>query len=153
MSDAIQKINAQPNACAANYLLAAKCGEALDVEKSPVDFEVFYPERGMLVHTNHFLCDRMKPADTSRFMAHDTFLRYGLARKMLEDKKGVVTADNVKEILAVHKDYPDSICRHEDELDPDGLRMCTVFSIVMDMTILKMELLRGNPCENKYREV
>ena len=153
LSDAIQKINAQPNACAANYLLAAKCGEALDVEKSPVDFEVFYPERGMLVHTNHFLCDRMKTADTSRFMAHDTFLRYGLARKMLEDKKGVVTADNVKEILAVHKDYPDSICRHEDELDPDGLRMCTVFSIVMDMTILKMELLRGNPCENKYREV
>ena len=41
----------------------------------------------------------MKPADTSRFMAHDTFLRYGLARKMLEDKKGVVTADNVKEIF------------------------------------------------------
>lgn len=29
LSDAIQKINAQPNACAANYLLAAKCGEAL----------------------------------------------------------------------------------------------------------------------------
>ena len=107
----------------------------------------------MLVHTNHFLCDRMKPADTSRFMAHDTFLRYGLAKKMLEDKKGVVTVDNVKEILAAHKDYPDSICRHEDALDPAGLRMCTVFSIVMDMTALKMELLRGNPCENKYREV
>lgn len=97
----------------------------------------------------------MKPADTSRFMAHDTFCVMVL-QENAGRQKGVVTADNVKEILAVHKDYPDSICRHEDELDPDGLRMCTVFSIVMDMTTLKWSCCVVIPVKintGKFREL
>lgn len=153
LSDAIQQINSLPNACAANYLLASQCGEALDVEKSPVDFDVFYPQDGVLVHTNHFLTERLRPADTSRLMAHDTFLRYGIAQKMLHHKRGAIDIATIKAVLTCHKDQPDAICRHEDPLDPAGLRMCTVFSIIMDLTELTMQLVRGNPCTNSYREV
>ena len=86
MSDAIQKINAQPNACAANYLLAAKCGEALDVEKSPVDFEVFIRSVAcwyiQIIFVRQNETCRYQQIYGTRYV-----LRYGLARKMLEDKK------------------------------------------------------------------
>lgn len=153
ISDAVGKINGQPNACAANYLIASQCGEAIDIEKTPHDFEAFYPENGILVHTNYFLADRFKPADTLRFMAPDSFLRYGIAKKMLMNNLGKITLENIKEILTCHKDFPDAICRHEDMGEPAGVRMCTVFSILMDLKNLKMELAIGTPCENEYMEV
>lgn len=153
ISDAVDKINGQPNACAANYLIASQCGEALDIEKTPSDFEAFYPEDGVLVHTNHFLADRFKPADTLRFMAPDSFLRYGIAKKMLKQNLGNITGEYIKEILSCHKDSPDAICRHEDMGEPEGLRMCTVFSILMDMKNLTMELAIGAPCENEYVKI
>ncbi len=153
ISDAVQAINGQLNACAANYLIASKIGEGLDIEKSPVDFEAFYPEDGIFTHANNYICDRMKPTDTLRFMAHDSFLRFNMAKKALKAVSGKITTDTCKEILRSHKDYPDSICRHNDEADPAGTRMCTVFSIVMDMTEGKMEVALGAPCENEYVEI
>lgn len=153
LSDAIERVNMLPNACAANYLMAASYGEALDMEKSPKDFEVIYPTNGILAHTNHFQTERLKPADTLRFWDSDTFLRYGIARKTLDKHAGQITVDTVKKILKGHLDKPDSICRHEDELEPSGKRMCTVFSIIMDLTKHELLLVRGNPCENEYQKV
>ena len=150
ISDAIQSINRVANACAANYLIASSCGEAIDVEKSPSDFDVIYPYHGIMVHTNHYQTPRLRPADTTRFMAPDTFLRCGIATKMLMMEKGNITINSIKKILVNHKDYPDSICRHEYPMAAQGTQMCTVFSIVMDITAGKMELTFGNPCENSY---
>jgi isopenicillin-N N-acyltransferase-like protein len=153
LSDAVERINMLPNACAANYLIASACGEALDVEKSPVDFEVIYPTNGILAHTNHFQTERLKAADTLRLWDPDTYLRYGIARKMLDKNAGKITINTIKEILKCHKDQPDSICRHEDPLEEEGKRICTVFSLIMDLTSHEMLILRGNPCENEYQKV
>lgn len=153
ISDAISRINGFPNACAGNFLIASRSGEAINLEKSPVDFEAIYPTSGILVHSNHFLTDRLKSADTVRFLAHDSFLRYGIAQKILDAKKGRINQETIQSILKNHKDYPDSICRHEDSKDPVSDRKCTVFSIIMNMTTLEMWLICGNPCENTYSQV
>ena len=86
-------------------------------------------------------------------MAHDTFLRYGIAKKMLDNNVGNIDTNLVKEILASHKDYPDSICRHEDPLDVPGMRMCTSFSIIMNLSTMEMEIAYSNPCENRYIKI
>ena len=153
LSDAIGRINQLPNACAANYLLASANGEAIDVEKSPTDFDVLYPENGILTHTNHFLTARMRSADTTRFMAPDTFIRYGIAKQKSQQARGKVDEKTLAKILRCHLDQPDSICRHEDPLDEKAHRICTVFSLIMNLTKGKMLLLRGNPCEHKYEKV
>lgn len=153
ISDAVECINWLPNACAANFMIASSCGEALDVEKTPLDFDVIYSRDGILAHSNHFLTERLRLADTSRLMAPDSFLRYGVADKFLHRYRGQIDENIFKMILSDHKDYPDSICSHEDELDRPCYRMCTVFSVIMNMTTMQMQLLKGNPCEGTYKLV
>lgn len=153
VSDAVESINWLPNACAANYMIASSCGEALDVEKTPLDFDVMYSKEGVLAHSNHFLTERLRIADTSRLMAPDSYLRYGVANKLLHRYYGNIDEDVIKMILSDHKDYPDSICSHDDELDQECYRMCTVFSVVMNLSTMKMELLKGHPCEGTYKLV
>lgn len=150
ISDVIENINRVPNACAANYMIASKCGEALDLEKTPTDFDVLYSIDGVLAHTNHFLTERIRPVDMSRLMAHDTFLRCGVASKFMHRNIGKLDEDLVKVLLRDHKDYPDSICRHNDPIDDAGHRMCTVFSLIMNMTKGEMLLAKGSPCEGEY---
>lgn len=153
LSDCVQAINSIPNACAANYLLASSCGEAIDVEKTPTDYDVLYPSNGVLAHSNNFITERFRAVDTTKYMAFDTFLRYGIANKMLNQNIGQIDEDIIKDILRNHKDHPDSICRHNDPLDAAGHEMCTVFSIIMNMTKGKIYLLKGNPCEGEYQEI
>lgn len=153
LSDALQRINSMPNACAANYLIASACGEALDIEKAPKDFTVLYPDNGIIVHTNHFLTRMPEVEDLGRIMVPDTFLRYGRANKLFRQQQGMINEQVIKDVFADHADYPDSICRHPDPLDAKGVQMCTVFSIIMNLTTLKMELLVGNPCCSSYLEV
>lgn len=153
ISDAVECINWLPNACAANFMIGSSCGEILDIEKTPWDFDGIYPKDGVMAHANHFLTERLRAQDTSRLMAPDSLLRYGVADKLLCQHKGNIDENIIKTILSDHRDYPDSICAHEDPLDRPCYRMCTVFSVVMNLTNLKMELLKGKPCEGKYKLV
>lgn len=153
LSDALQRINCMQNACAANYLIASACGEAMDVEKAPTDFDVLYPQDGIIVHTNHFVSAKIKVEDLSRLLVPDTFLRYGRADKLIRCKHGSITPDYIKEIFSDHADYPDSICRHKDPLDPINMQMCTVFSVIMNLTDRKMQLVIGNPCSGEFEYI
>lgn len=153
LSDAIQKINSMPNACAANYLIASACGEAMDVEKAPTDFNVLYPEQGIMVHTNYFLTRMNSVEDLGRLIFPDTYLRQGRANKLIRKSNGKITEQVMHEVFSDHADYPDSICRHIDTDEEVRLQMCTVFSVIMNLTQRKMKVLLGNPCENEYQEV
>lgn len=154
LSDALEKINKLPNACAANYLIASGCGEAFDVEKAPADFDVLYPERGYITHANHFESMRMDVVDMSRLMAPDSFIRANRSRRLIGRavERGELDEQFIKGLLCDHAEYPDSICRHEDPLDPPQLRMCTIFSVAMDLTEKRMLLAKGSPCESSYLE-
>ena len=59
MADALGAITRQPRSSSANYLIAHRDGEAVNVEAAPGDFSrvslAFPSERGVLAHTNHFL--------------------------------------------------------------------------------------------------
>lgn len=152
LSDAIGKINLMPNACAANYMIAHKSGEALDIEKAPDDFDVMYAEDGIFVHSNHFISPRLYHVDdTTRIMAPDTYLRRARANKLLHLSKDNIGPELIKDILRDHVDYPDSICRHDDPLDDPGHAMCTVFSIIMDLTSGEFDVIKGNPCAGEYQ--
>lgn len=152
ISDAIGTINGVKNACAANYLVAHKNGEAVDIEKAPTDFDVFYAEKDYLAHSNHFLSSKLQVVDTSRLMAPDSFIRVGRANKLLARAYGRIDGETIKKILTDHVEYPDSICRHDDPLDQPQFRMCTVFSVMMNLSEATMFLAKGKPCETSYQE-
>ncbi|MCM3272340.1 C45 family autoproteolytic acyltransferase/hydolase [Paenibacillus elgii] len=138
----------------ANYLIAHKEGEALNVEAAPTNYDVLYPTEGYLVHANHFIGPRMVTIhDTARIISPDTHLRQGRANKQLASYGKEIDTDALKRIFRDHGGYPDGICRHGEVLAPDlGRPMIssTVFSIIMNMSQGTFELAIGQPCENPY---
>lgn len=152
LCEAILNATKLPLACASNFLLASAEGEIVDLEIGGGDFDVLYPDKGFLVHTNHFRSLRLPPApmrDISKAMWPDTFLRCGVAEKKLRNLHKV-SMDDLKKIFADHSDYPTSICHHEDLRDPEGKRLCTVISILMDLNQKELLICPSQPCEEPY---
>ena len=56
----------------------------------------------------------------------------------------------MKEVLKDHIEYPDSICRHDNPKVPEGLRMGTVFSMIVNLGTGDIYFCKGNPCEYEY---
>lgn len=141
--------------CCANFMIGHRNGECIDVEIENEDFDVLYPKDGILVHTNHFISNRLPHAprkDTSRQKFADTFVRLGRADKLLRKKKEDISEQDIMEVLKDHVEYPCSICRHDDPKAPVGKRMGTVFSMIVNLTKGRIYFCKGNPCELEYEK-
>lgn len=151
LGDAIQAIAAFPNACPANYLMASGCGEVVDCERMPDDYEIIYPDDHILVHANHItsLKLKMKYEDTVIGLLNSTYIRYNRAGKLIRqyDRIGV---EELKKVLSDHVDAPNCICSHPDPNLSPLRAMCTVFNMVLDLTEKSMEVCKANACCGEY---
>lgn len=153
ISEALTMVTRMPLGCCANFMLSHRNGECIHVEIGNEDFDVLYPENGIAVHTNHFCSQRLpiRPRkDTMKYKTPDSFIRRGRALKILEKKEKPITIEDVKEVLKDHIEYPDSICRHDNPKVPEGLRMGTVFSLIVNLGTGDIYFCKGNPCEYEY---
>ena len=151
LSDAIGATTKMNLSCCAHYMLGSAKGEGVSLEVGPGTFDAFYAEEGWLAHTNHFITPRlMHVKDTSRVILPDSFLRLGRIRTMIRSLNRKATFSDLNAMLADHTSYPDSICRHEDELEPAGKRLGTIFSIIMDLDREEMYFAPGNPCDTEF---
>lgn len=151
INDALLSIGKAKIACAANFLIAHKEGEALDVEAWPGDFDVLYPEDGYVVHTNHFTSPRsIMVKDTGKLLFPDSFIRYGKINSFIKSNKGQIDINLMKKIYTNHAGYPDSICRHGDLRDEPGMRTETLFCIFMDLLRREMYVAPGTPCNSQF---
>ncbi len=152
LSDAIGNAGRTPLACCANFMMAGASGQVITVEIGPGEIDVIYPEKGYVTHTNHFYGPRTAHIrDTGRIALPDTYLRLGRINDLLRalgEKK--VTVDDIQNILRDHLGSPDSICRHNDLNEPEGMRMQTNFSIIMDLSKREMLYTPGSPCKQEY---
>lgn len=149
--DAIRFIGNVGVACPAHFLIGHKNGEVVTIESVPEDFDVIYGSNNYITHTNHFISSRFTTIkDTGKLIFPDTFVRLGRANRLIGNLNRRVTYDDIKTIFSDHIEYPNSICRHEDENVSMGMRMSTVFSIIMNLGKMEMEFCLGQPCVNKY---
>ena len=153
MGDAVRKIIGQERASSNNCLVAHRDGAAIDFETAPQQWDFIYPEKGVIVHTNHFTSERLKPMDTNVSQYPDTLVRFGRARQKMMAKTGSITVDDFQEVLRDHLNHPNSICRHPDERDPELEQVQTVASIIMNLTQKEVHLAPGPPCQNEYQTV
>jgi isopenicillin-N N-acyltransferase like protein len=153
LGDAIARIAAMDRGSANNCLLAHRDGMAMDFELGPQALDFFYPEDGLLFHTNHFISERMKPIESALTEFPDSILRLGRARQKLTPRAGKISPDDLKELFQDHFNHPDAICRHPDERDPEQERVQTVASIIMNLTTREVEISHGPPCGHEYRRL
>lgn len=152
LSDAVQAVAVPERSSSANFIIGNAEGEILDIEATPEDYWVFYAERGWLTHTNHFTAVNLitKFEDKGKSILPDTFQRLGRINVLIKEKEGSISFENCKEFLADHRNYPDSICRHEDPCDPEQKQLASVYSTIMNLTDGIIWFSDSNPCMSSF---
>jgi isopenicillin-N N-acyltransferase-like protein len=156
LTDALQTLQAGARSSSANYLIAHGDGTAMSVEAAPGDFSdlhLRFPERDVLVHTNHFLSEDARKGDISLWAMPDSAVRFDRTRKAVERDIGSITHKTLEELLADHADYPSGVCCHPDLREALPERGSTIASLVMDLDTKTMWLADGHPCTAPFREV
>jgi Acyl-coenzyme A:6-aminopenicillanic acid acyl-transferase. len=129
-----------------NNVLVDSGGGVANVEASATDAVVSAAdERGVLAHTNHYVCEAMLPYEGDPEYAELSAIRYARASQLLAGaESGTVTPEVLRGFLSDHENAPDSICRH-DHPDRESF---TCFWSIADMTEGRIEYGRGNPCDS-----
>lgn len=148
LGDAIGAVARANIAVSANFLVAQHGNGAVDIEAVPGGLDVLLPERDVLFHTNHLRSLRhAQVRDLGCLAFPDTYPRLARLERLLEERHGRIDAAAARELLCDHGNAPDSVCRHVDEVvDPEGKRLHTVFSLVMDLEHGTFTLTDGPPC-------
>lgn len=145
LTEAINASLLRPRASNYNMVITDSSGEIYSVEGSATDYEALYGLEGYLVHTNHYLAPRMRKYELDPYDITTSMVRYNRANRLMRNNKGRITIDMLKKFLSDHTNYPGSICRHGKEIK-------TTFSVIINLSNLKMLLARGNPCSNPFYE-
>ena len=132
-----------------NQVSVDRSGAVANVEGSATDAEITTVDgRGHLVHTNHYVCERMRPYEGDPVYAEHSSRRYRRGAELLAAADpGTLTAEDLRGFLADHEGEPDSLCRHPERL-PRGPRSATAFWWVADLTEMRVSFGRGNPCDS-----
>lgn len=130
------------------YHLADTNGYMLGIESIHNDFELLYPERDMMLHSNHYITERFKKEDTAQQLQPDSYHRLDRIHSLMDQHYGHINTEIVKKILADHDENPYSICRHIDSKVPISSK--TLASFIMVPGEGTIYIAAGNPCEYEY---
>ena len=130
-----------------NHVVVDATGRAIDLEGSATDAELTgADERGHLVHTNHYVCDRMVRYEGDPGYRPNSAARYERARALLSAiPPGTATTETLRAILSDHDGEPNAICRHPERY---GGTSATAFWWIADLTANEVAFGRGNPCDS-----
>jgi isopenicillin-N N-acyltransferase-like protein len=133
-----------------NQILVSSSGEVIDVEGSATEAEfTSVDERGHLAHTNHYVCERMLRFEGDPdYVPHSSRRLARAATLLASTTPGTVTTETLRTFLSDHEGSPDSLCRHPESDGSGGSGSATVFWWISDMTDMRVEFGRGNPCDS-----
>jgi hypothetical protein len=131
-----------------NNIISSGDGRIVSVEASASDHELLYPEQGWLVHTNHYTHPRMRRYERDLREIAGSISRYERARTLMQTCNGPVSLPLLKTFLSDHAAEPVSLCWH----DPEG-KVKTVFSALIDLSDLTVDIGVGNPCQAEFTRI
>jgi len=138
-----------------NFLIGHADGEAVNLETSPVEEHVLWPENGICVHTNHYL----RPGKNFRDLKPlrdpylSTYLRCRRAQKGMAELKNQIDVPGIQNILKDHMDKPFSVCTHRNPAVEPLRQIVTCLSIVMDLSRRQIHYTPGNPCRGEFQTI
>ena len=138
-----------------NFLIGYADGEAVNLETSPVEEHVMWPENGILVHTNHYL----EPGKNFRDLKPlrdpylSTYLRCRRAQKGMAELKGEIDVPGIQNILKDHMDKPFSVCTHQNPAVEPMRQIVTCLSLVMNLSRRQIQYTLGNPCRGEVQSL
>lgn len=142
-----------PRSASINLLIGATGGghpgELIDLELVPGDAGWLHPHDGLLVHANHFETG-VPVYDTIKDWGGSSLFRSARMRRLLAARAaargGLLDASSLVDALSDHHSAPLAICRHLDGRDAVLDRSETIWTVVMDLDELSIQLISGPPC-------
>ncbi len=135
--------------CSANFVVGHADGEIIDLETSPDAVSYHYPQDGLVTHSNHFLDTRHGPSQMER-LSTSTLYRANRLDRLLRQHIGKLDDTVIHAALADHFGYPNAICRHPDERQPEAKRTMTNAAFVIDLNTRTMQIANGPPCSHAF---
>jgi isopenicillin-N N-acyltransferase-like protein len=151
-SEAIKVLLNAKRSVSYNVMLGGE-GVLVDLEASPLDVSIIYPDNGILVHTNHFIGGRSYKIKDNYILNDSSSITRYIVSKIKLDASESHSFESFKEILTNHYDYPSSICYHPDPEKEEDLREETVSSIYMVPEKKMFKYTEGPPCSNEFKQV
>lgn len=129
------------------YHLADADGQMYGIEATHNDFEIIYPERDLLLHSNHYITDRFRQNDTAPVIQPDSYHRLDTITRLANQHYGHINPEISMEILSNHDHHPTSICRHDASSQMPSVTLASFIAVPGEGAIY---VAAGNPCEYKY---
>ena len=154
LGEAIYAIASAEGRSPKNYLVTSVNEGIIDVESTMTDVDIQYPFDGILTHANHFKTERFKSNDLAPILVPDSYIRSPRMFRLMEEHRGNISVDLMKQFFQDHSNYPNAICRHQNPkgLLPISRIMKTLISIISCPGDQKVYIAAGNPCETEYVE-
>ena len=93
-------------------------------------------------HANSVLSPELKSYDSVPPVLASSPVRQRNIQRLLDEKRGDITVQDLKVMLADHTDFPRSICRHPSEEED----LVTTAAYICDLTEKQIHIVVGNPC-------
>lgn len=138
---AMHAVYVTPKSASNNLMVSHRDGVAIDFECAPDESFQVHPERGLLVHANHWVSPvaLSKLRDTGVANTPDSLYRDLRVRDLIQPHLGSVTRDTVKAALFDDFATPWSVCRPPRPSLGNNLS-ATVAMIVMEPALGHMEV-------------
>jgi isopenicillin-N N-acyltransferase-like protein len=144
----VRLAGADVSASSSLTLVAARDGEsaAVSVELNPGGPGYALPdERGLLVHTNHFLSSPAALHDTELRHGPDSVVRLDMVRRRLAATPRPSEADLIR-ALHSHLLGGGATCCHPDATLPPASQFATLATVGLDVAAGTITVHRGGPC-------
>ncbi len=138
---AMRAVHATPKSASNNMMVSHCGGVAIDFECAPDEAFMVLPERGLLVHANHFVSPvaLAKLRDTGIAGTPCTIYRDLRVRDLLSPANGSITVRHVQDALSDDFGTPWSVCR-PPRPGVDGGMTASVAMVVMQPALGIMEV-------------
>ena len=139
-----------------HYMTGCREGEIFSVETTHNDFSVIQPTSDVLVHTNHFLTERLRVGTSNQpSIGGGTYLRQQRLERLIHNHYGDVTPEQMMEFMSDHHNHPLSLCNHPGGEAPSfqpAFQFHTATSVIMVPEDGLMYVTYGPPCEYEFEE-
>jgi isopenicillin-N N-acyltransferase-like protein len=105
-------------------------------------------ERGILIHTNHFISVPAAWGDRENVVGPDSFFRYEILQRRLRHLQPTSSADLI-DTLTSHFGGGGAVCCHPEADAEYGTRYATLATVTLDINARSMTVREGGPCKVK----
>ncbi|WP_257460579.1 C45 family autoproteolytic acyltransferase/hydolase [Archangium lipolyticum] len=135
------------------YHLADAHGRVVGIESTYDDHVLLQPERGVLVHANHYQSERFREQDITRQFVPCTVKRKDRIAERVAAEHGRLTPESVMRLLGDHGTPEGRICMHDTPAAPGTMPMETKATVVMAPARRTMWVAVGPACREPFTEI